>query len=94
MLKYVRIIKDNPYKLGFIDEESPKDWEPLINNKLSEYKESVHVDSAVKRNNIIIILELNPLNNEPDNSEYIKNEKKLFEDYYRSILKDIRNSNF
>lgn len=94
MLKYVRIIKENPYKLGFIDEESPKELEPLINEKLSQYKNPVHVDSEVKMNNIIIILELNPPKGESYNYEYIRHEKEQFQKYYRRIIEDIDNSEF
>jgi len=94
MLKYVKIIKEDPYRLGFVDEDSPKEWEPIINVKLSEYKESAYVDSAIKIDNIVVILELNPPCNDLNISEYIGNKRKQFEDYYKRILEDIENSEF
>jgi hypothetical protein len=94
MLEYVKIIKENPYRLGFVDEDSPKEWEPIINVKLLEYKESAYVDSAIKIDNIVVILELNPPCNDLNISEYIGNERKQFEDYYKRILEDIENSEF
>ncbi len=94
MLEYVKIIKEDPYKLGFVDEISPKEWEPLINNKLSEYKESAYIDSAIKIDNIVVVLELNPEDNDQDSSKYIEKEKKLFEKYYKRILEDISSSEF
>jgi hypothetical protein len=41
-----------------------------------------------------VILELNPQDNNLNNLEYIKEEKKLFEDYYKHILEDIASSEF
>jgi hypothetical protein len=37
-----------------------------------------------------VILELNPRVNELDSLEYIGNERKQFEDYYKHILEDIK----
>jgi hypothetical protein len=93
MLKYVKKIKGTTY-IGFMDENSPKEWEPLIKDKLLEYTELVNIDSIVKNNNIMIILELNPPNNDLNNSEYIKKERKLFEEYYQRIIEDIENPEF
>ena len=90
MLEYVKIIKEDRYKLGFVDEDSPKKWESIINDKLSEYKESAYVDYVIKIDNIVVILELNPRVNELDSLEYIGNERKQFEDYYKHILEDIK----
>lgn len=61
MLEYVSMINKNHYKLGFVDENSPKERESIINYKLSEYKESGYIDSTVKVNKIIVILELAPM---------------------------------
>lgn len=90
MLEYVSTIKGNPYKLGFVDEYSPIEWKSIIKYKLSEYKESAYIDSKVKVNKIIVILDLNPA--KKLNTEYIKKEEKLFRTYYKRILEDIRNS--
>ncbi|MCZ3367182.1 MULTISPECIES: hypothetical protein [Methanobacterium] len=94
MLEYVKTIKEDPYKLGFVDENSPKEWEPIINHKLLEYKESAYVDSIIKIDNIVVILELNPQDGDLNNPEYIKEERKLFENYYKRILEDIASSEF
>ncbi len=59
-----------------------------------EYKESAYVDSIIKIDNIIVILELNPQEDELDSPEYIKEERKLFENYYKRILEDISSSEF
>jgi len=89
MLRYIRFIKENPYKLGFVDDHSPKEWESLINDRLLDYKERAHVDSTIKMDNILVILELNP-SHKSFNLDYIKREKKQFEDYYKRILRDIK----
>ncbi|MEL7668926.1 hypothetical protein [Methanobacterium sp.] len=94
MLEYVKTIKEDPYKLGFVDESSPKEWGPIINHKLLEYKESAYVDSIIKIDNIVVILELNPQDDDLNRPEYIKEEKKLFENYYKRILEDIASSEF
>lgn len=88
MLEFVSEIKGNPHKLGFVDEYSPKEWEPIINHRLSGYKEFAYVD-AVNINRIIVILELNPVNRKL-NSENIKKEIELFKEYYNSTIEDIR----
>ena len=93
-MEYVKIIKEDPYKLGFVDEDSPKEWESLIDYKLSEYKEHAYVDSIIKIGNIVVILELKPQCNDLDSQEYIKKEKELFEKYYKRILEDIESSEF
>jgi hypothetical protein len=87
MIEYVSTIKGNPYILGFVDEYSPIEWKSIIKYKLSEYKEFAYIDSKVKVNKIIVILELNSA--KKLNFEYIKKEKKLFKDYYKRILRDI-----
>ncbi len=92
MLEYVSIINGNHNILGFVDEHSPAEWEPMINQKLYEYKESAYIDSKVKIDKIIVILELN--SRAKSNSEYIRNEIKLFKDYYWRVLEDIRDSEF
>ena len=94
MLEYIKIIKEDPYKFGFVDEDSPQEWESIIDYKLSEYKEHAYVDSIIKIGNIVVILELKPHGNDLDSSEYIKKEKELFEKYYKRILEDIESSEF
>ncbi len=94
MLEYVKTVQEDPYKLGFVDENSPKEWKSIINHKLSEYKEFAYVDSRIKIDNIVVILELNPQNNDLNSPEYIKKERKQFEDYYKRILEDIECSEF
>lgn len=93
-MEYIKIIKEDPYKLGFVDEDSPKEWESLIDYKLSEYKEHAYVDSIIKIGNIVVILELKPQGNDLDSPEYIKKEKELFKKYYKRILEDIESSEF
>ena len=92
MLEYVCIIKGNHYKLGFIDEKSPKDWEPIINHKLSKYKENAYTDSTYKTDNVLVILELEHQNEWLNDSQYITRKRKDFEDYYKHILEDVGNS--
>ncbi|MGZ7134280.1 MAG: hypothetical protein ACXVHY_00215, partial [Methanobacterium sp.] len=91
MLEYVSIIKKNPNKLSFVDTKSLKEWESIINYKLSEYKESAYIDSTVKVNRMIVVLELN---SKKLNPEDIENEKEQFKGYYKRILEDIENSEF
>ncbi|MGZ7049959.1 MAG: hypothetical protein ACXVHO_08130 [Methanobacterium sp.] len=91
MLEYVSIIKKNPNKLSFVDTKSLKEWESIINHKLSEYKESAYIDSTVKVNKMIVVLELN---SKKLNPEDIENEKEQFKGYYKRILEDIENSEF
>ncbi|MGZ7068321.1 MAG: hypothetical protein ACXVHT_08480 [Methanobacterium sp.] len=91
MLEYVSIIKKNPNKLSFVDTKSLKEWESIINYKLSEYKESAYIDSTVKVNKMIVVLELN---SKKLNPEDIENEKEKFKGYYKRILEDIENSEF
>ncbi|MGZ7095144.1 MAG: hypothetical protein ACXVHY_10935, partial [Methanobacterium sp.] len=91
MLEYVSIIKKNPNKLSFVDTKSLKEWESIINYKLSEYKESAYIDSTVKVNKMIVVLELN---SKKLNPEDIENEKEQFKGYYKRILEDIENSEF
>ena len=93
MLQFVSPIKKISNKLGFVDEYSPKEWEPLIDYKLSEYKERAYIDSSAELNHTIVILELDPSDKKLD-IEYIKKETKLFKDYYKRILEDIENSEF
>ncbi|HML04762.1 MAG TPA: hypothetical protein VK426_03210 [Methanobacterium sp.] len=93
MLEYASTISENPFKVGFVDEYSPKGWESVINYKLSEYKEFAYVDSTVELDKIMVVLELNPIDKEL-NLEYIKNEKELFKEYYKRILEEIENSEF
>ena len=94
MLEYVKTIKEDPYKLGFVDENSPKYWESIINHKLLKYKESAYVDSVLKIDNIVVILELNPQDEDINSPRYIEEERKLFENYYKRILEDIASSEF
>lgn len=94
MLEYVSIIKNNPYWLGFVDVKSPKDWETIINHKLSEYEENAYIDSTIKTENIIVILELKPQNKIFNHSEYVMRKRKEFENYYTHILDEIANSEF
>ena len=92
MLEYVCITKGNPYKLGFIDEKSPKNWEPIINNKLSKYKEKAYTDSTYKTDNVLIILELEHQNEWLNETQYITRKREDFKNYYERILEDIGNT--
>ena len=85
MLEYMSITKGNLYKLGFIDEKSPKDREPIINHKLSKYKENAYIDSTYKTDNVLIILELERKNEWLNESQYIIRKIKDFENYYENI---------
>ncbi|MGB9979524.1 hypothetical protein [Methanobacterium sp.] len=93
MLEYIKIIKENQYKLGFVDKNSPKEWKPIINDKLSEYPESAYIDSIII-DNIVVILELNPQSSDLDDIEYIEHERKQFEEYYKHIIENIKNLEF
>ena len=93
MLEYTGKEGKKPIKLCFIDEESPKELEALINDKLSEYDENAYIDTITDANkNILVILELNPTDNELDNDEYINKQKNALEEYYDDILEDIGSS--
>lgn len=59
-----------------------------------EYKESAYVDSIIKIDNIVMILELNPQDEDINSPEYIKEERKLFQNYYNRMLEDITCSEF
>lgn len=94
MLEYSGMKKEKPIKLFFVDEESPKEWKAVINDKLSDYYENAYVDMKTEgSNDILIILELNPTNNELENEDYINKQKNAFEKYYDDILEDIGSSN-
>ena len=92
MLEKLTIINGNPFKLGFVDENSPKEWKSSINYKLLQYKELAYIDCEVKVDKILVVLELNPKNNE-FNSNYIKKEIELFKKYYKYVLEDIECQN-
>jgi hypothetical protein len=94
MLEYTGMMGEKPIKMCFVDEESPKEWKALINDKLSEYYENAYVDIQTEKNkNILIILELNPTDDELKNDEYINKQKNVFEKFYDDILEDIGSSN-
>ena len=94
MLEYLNKINGDPYKLGFIDKYSHKELESIINHKLYEYEEIAYTDPSVEIDKIMVILELNPNDNELNDSDYIKNQKEQFINYYERILEDIHNSEF
>ena len=92
MLEYTGM-GENPIKLCFIDEESPKELEAVIDDKLSEYNERAYIDTTTEGDsNILVILELNPTENELNNDEYIGKQKNAFEKYYNNILEEIGSS--
>lgn len=94
MLEYTGRIGEKPIKLCFVDEESPKEWKAVINNKLSDYYENAYVDIKTEGNkNILVILELNPTDRELKNEEYIHKQKDAFEKYYNNILEEIGSYN-
>jgi hypothetical protein len=93
MLEYTGMIGEKPIKLCFIDEESPKELEAVINDKLSKYNENTYIDTKTEGNkNILVILELNPTDEELDDDEYISKQKNTFEKYYDDILEEIGSS--
>ena len=93
MLEYTGIKKKPPIKMFFLDEKSPEDWKADINNKLSEYNENAYIDQKTEGNeNILVILELNPVENGLDTDEYLIKEKNAFEKYYDNILEEIGSS--
>lgn len=94
MLEYTGKMGNRPIKLCFIDEESPKEWKAIINDKLSKYYEKAYVDIKTEGSkNILVLLELNPTDKELENEEYISNEKNAFEKYYDNILEEIGSYN-
>ncbi len=94
MLEYTGMMGEKPIKMCFVDEESPKEWKGIINDKLSEYNENAYVDIKTKGSkNILVILELNPTDNELENEDYIIKQKNAFEKYYDDILEEIGSSN-
>ncbi|WP_414469025.1 hypothetical protein [Methanobacterium sp. ACI-7] len=89
MLEYTGMNDKKPIKLFFMDEDSPKDWESLINEKLSDYYENAYIDFTKEENrNITVILELDPSDNE-DNDEFIRKQRDSFEEYYDNVLEEI-----
>jgi hypothetical protein len=94
MLEYTGMSGEKPIKMFFVDEESPKEWKAVINDKLSDYNEKAYVDIKTEGSkDILIILELNPNDNELENGDYINKQKNAFEKYYDSILEEIGSSN-
>lgn len=94
MLEYTGMMGEKPIKMCFIDEESPKEWKAVINDKLSEYNENAYVDIKTEGiKDILIILELNLTVDELENEEYISKQKNAFEKYYDDILEEIGSSN-
>jgi hypothetical protein len=94
MLEYTGMMGEKPIKMCFVDEESPKEWKAVINDKLSEYNENAYVDIKTEGiKDILIILELNPTVDELENEEYINKQKNAFEKYYDDILEEIGSSN-
>lgn len=89
MLEYTGMKKKPPIKMFFLDEESPKEWKAVINNKLSEYSEKAYINLKTEGNeNILVILELNPAENELNQEDYIIKQKNTFEKYYDKILEE------
>ncbi|MEN6552387.1 MAG: hypothetical protein ABFC34_05805 [Methanobacterium sp.] len=94
MLEYTGLMGEKPTKMCFVDEESPKEWKAVINDKLSEYYENAYIDMKTEGNkNILVILELNPTDEELENEEYISKQKDAFEKYYDDILEEIGSYN-
>jgi len=94
MLEYIGKKGQNPIKLRFLDEESPKEWEAVIEGKLSKYYEKAYIDNIQKGNeNILIILELNPADQDVNTDEFISKQKNDFEKFYDNILEEIGSSN-
>jgi hypothetical protein len=92
MLEYTGL-GENPIMLCFIDEESPKELEAVIEGKLLEYNESAYIDNKTEGNkNILVILELNPTKEEINDDKYIFKQKIAFEKYYDNILEEIGSS--
>ena len=57
MLEYTGMTGDQPIKLCFMDEESSKELEAVINSKLLEYNERAYIDTTTEGNkNILVIL--------------------------------------
>lgn len=93
MLEYTGMTGRKPIKLCFIDEESPKELEAVIEGKLSKYNEKAYIDTTKDENgNILVILELNPTDDELKDEEYIGKQKNAFEKYYDDILEEIGSS--
>ncbi|MCZ3367055.1 MULTISPECIES: hypothetical protein [Methanobacterium] len=94
MLEYTGLMGEKPIKMCFVDEESPKEWKTVINDKLSEYYENAYIDMKTEGSkNILVILELNPTDEELENEEYISKQKDAFEKYYDDILEEIGSYN-
>lgn len=93
MLEYTGMMGEKPIKLCFIDEESPNELESVISDRLSEYNEKAYIDITTEGyDNILVILELNPTDEELGDEEYIGRQKNAFEKYYDDILEEIGSS--
>ncbi len=93
MLEYTGMKKKTLIKMFFLDEESPKEWKAVINDKLSEYNENAYIDLKTEGNkNILVILELKPTENELIQEDFIIKQKNTFEKYYDKILEEIGSS--
>lgn len=94
MLEYTGMSGKIPIKMFFVDEKSPNEWTAVINYKLSNYNENAYIDTKTNGSkDILIILELNPNDNQLENGDYILEQKDAFEKYYDDILEDIGSSN-
>jgi len=94
MLEYIGMEGENPVKLRFIDEESPKELEAVIERKLSKYYEKAYIDNITGgKEYILIILEINLVDDDVITEESISKQKNDFEKYYDDILEKIGASN-
>ncbi len=94
MLEYTGMSGETHIKMFFVDEESPKEWIAIINDKLSDYNENAYIDTRTEGiKDVLIILELNPNDNKLENGDYIIEQKDAFEKYYDNILEEIGSSN-
>lgn len=89
MLEFAGSYGEEGFELNFMDMVSPKEWKDEIEAKLKLYKEdAVVVDNG--KMNLVIILKLNPTNDEMDDISYISGHINEFTNFYYDIINEIK----
>lgn len=90
MLEFAGSYGEEGLELNFMDMVSPKEWKDEIDAKLKLYKEDAFVVTKNEKMNLVIILKLNPSDDEVDDIRYISRHINEFTDFYYTILNQIK----
>lgn len=90
MLEFAGSYGEEGLELNFMDMVSPKEWKNKIRTKLKLYKEDAVVVDDNGKMNLIIILKLNPTNDEIDDISYISRHINEFTNFYYDIINEIK----